>query len=94
LRFADGSAQILAGVSNIHRLRGRWHHEHGQAAAHGGNFSYARGDAQASQLNHRFPQVLHSRFRHCASYILIMTFSGHEIVIATRVPEKIFVFAK
>lgn len=90
LRFIVRAAQILARVSNNHRLAGRGQHRHRQTPAHGGNFFDARRNPQADALSHCHPQIHHRRLRRRTGAFRDLKFSGHEQLIATRVPEIFF----
>jgi hypothetical protein len=90
LGLVDETAQILAGVSNNHRLAGFGQHRYRKAATHCRNFSDARRNAQSAQLNRRHPQIYRCGFCRGGEAFLNLKFSGHECFIATRMPEKPF----
>jgi hypothetical protein len=89
LNSVEATAQILAGVSNYHRLAGLGNHRYLQPPADQRNVSDPRRKVQAGQLKGREPQICRSRFSRVPHRLMMVIFSGHAGSVATRVPEKI-----
>jgi len=90
LNSVEATAQILAGVSNYHRLAGLGNHRYLQPPADQRNVSDPRRKVQAGQLKGREPQIGRSNFSRVPHRLMMVIFSGHAGSVATRVPEKKF----
>jgi len=76
-------------MSNFHRLRGLFQTLDGQAAARLVHALGARRHPDGRQLKRCHPQVHRCGGRQARCETLIVKFSGHACMPATRVPEKI-----
>jgi hypothetical protein len=76
--FDGQAAQILAGVSNNHRLAVFGQHRYRKAATQGRDFSDPRRNTQSARLNRRHPQIHRCGFDRGGETFFDLKFSGHE----------------